>query len=137
MKLVDVHCHINSKLFADDFEDTLERARKAGVQALLLSGVNPEANREVLALARKYPLIKASMGIYPIDALGLPCDGTGLPRHDGPIDLESEFAFIRAHLSEVVAIGEVGMDFFWSKLDSEHVQQEENFIKKASAIPPP
>ncbi len=127
LRYVDVHCHVNSKLYKDDFEETLIRAQSAGVKSIVLSGVNPEANREVLALCSQYPILKASLGIYPIDALGLPCDGTGLPRHEGPIDLEREFEFIRAHLDSVVSIGEVGMDFHWSKKAEEHVLQEENF----------
>ncbi len=129
MKLVDVHTHVNSVLYKDDFEEMLERAKKAGVKAILLSGVNPEANREVLALVKKYPLLRASFGIYPIDALGLPCDATGLPQHQGPIDLDTEFAFIRKNLALVAAIGEIGMDFHWSKEESEHRLQEEIFRK--------
>lgn len=129
MKLVDVHAHVNSVLYNDDFDEMLERASKVGVQAILLSGVNPEANREVLILCKKHPILRASLGIYPIDALGLPCDGTGLPRHKGPIDLDAEFQFIRDNLDCVAAVGEVGMDFYWSKEESEHQQQELNFRK--------
>ncbi len=127
LRYVDVHCHVNSKLFKNDFEETLMRAQAVGVKSIVLSGVNPEANREVLKLCSQYPMLKASLGIYPIDAIGLPCDGTGLPRHDGPIDLDSEFAFIRANLDHVVSVGEVGMDFHWSKKEEEHVLQEDNF----------
>ncbi len=68
MNLLDVHCHLNHADFKNDLPEVLKRAEKAGIKVILCSGVNPPSNREVLELAQKYPLIKASLGIYPIDA---------------------------------------------------------------------
>ncbi len=129
MNLVDVHCHINHELFKGKIEEVLERAKQAGLKAILVSGVNPENNREVLALSKKYSLIKASLGIYPIDALGLAPDAIGLPSHKGKINLQEEFAFIEKNLKDVTAIGEVGMDFHWTTKEETGVEQEENFRK--------
>ncbi|MFH0701315.1 MAG: TatD family hydrolase [Candidatus Woesearchaeota archaeon] len=128
MNLVDVHCHLNHELYLKELDAVLERAKKAGIKAIVCSGVNPIGNRQVLELAHKYsPLIKACLGIFPIDAIGLSEGETGLPKHLGKIDLEKEFAFIRTHQDEIVGIGEIGMDFNW---DSEHhAEQEENFRK--------
>jgi len=124
---VDVHCHLNHDLFKPDLEQVLERARKAGLKTLLVSGVNPVSNKEVLALAKKYPLIKASLGIYPIDALGLAEAEIGLPRQIVPINLADEFRFIEKNKDVVVAIGEVGMDFHWADKDKTYAQQADNF----------
>lgn len=129
MNLVDVHCHINHELLKNQIDAVLERAQKAGVKSILLSGVNPENNKEVLLFAKKYPLIKASLGIYPIDALGIQPDATGLPIHQGKINLEEQFAFITKNLSEVAAIGEVGMDFYWADKEKTYAEQAENFRK--------
>jgi len=130
MNLVDVHCHLNHELFKDDLDQVLERATKAGIKRVLISGVNPAANRAVLELAKKDPsLIKVCLGIYPIDALGLSEGETGLPRQTGKIDIEEEFAFIKKHLSQVAAIGEIGMDFHWAEKEKTGKQQEENFRK--------
>jgi TatD DNase family protein len=128
MKLVDVHCHINHESLKGQLDEVLQRAKDTGVQAILLSGVNPSANREVLALSKKYPIIKASLGIYPIDALGLSEGETGLPRHVGKIDLDTEFKFIEENLDQVAAIGEVGMDFYWANKDT-YDEQAANFRK--------
>ncbi len=127
MHLVDVHCHLNHEQLKIQIDEVLERAVKAGVKAIVVSGVNPPANKEVLQLAQKYSLVKASLGIYPIDALGLAEGETGLPRQTFPIDLEEEFSFIKKNKDKVVSIGEVGMDFHWDK--DHHQQQEENFRK--------
>ena len=129
MKLIDVHCHINHELLKDKIEDVLKRAEEVGVKAVFLSGVNPENNREVLEYAKKYPLIKASLGIYPIDALGIQPDATGLPHHKGKIYLEEEFKFIKENLKQVAAIGEVGMDFYWADKEKTYEEQAANFRK--------
>ncbi len=129
MNLLDVHCHLNHADFKADLPEVLKRAEQAGVKAILCSGVNPPANRQVLELAKKYPLIKASLGIYPIDALGLAEAEIGLPRQTVPINLEEEFAFIEKNKGKVAAIGEVGMDFYWAKKEETYGQQTENFRK--------
>ncbi len=129
MKLVDVHCHINHEKFKDDFEETIDRAKKAGVKVILLSGVNPAANRDVLQWCEKYPdILKASLGVYPIDALGLTPDEVGLPHHRGKIDLKKEFAFMEENKNKITAIGEIGMDFHWADRSTEK-QQASNFRK--------
>ncbi|MBS3169827.1 TatD family hydrolase [Candidatus Woesearchaeota archaeon] len=128
MNLVDVHCHLNHELFKDDLDAVLQRARQEGVKRILLSGVNPVANKEVLEFVKKDPaLLKASLGIYPIDALGLQLDAVGLPHHPGPIDLDKEFTFFEKNRQKITAIGEVGMDFHWASREETYEQQAENF----------
>ncbi len=130
MNLVDVHCHINHEQFKADIEPVLDRAKKAGVKRILLSGVNPEANREVLEYVKQYPdILRASLGIYPIDALGLTPDAVGLPHHQGKINLDEEFAFIEKNKDNVIAIGEVGMDFYWAEKEKTQQEQADNFRK--------
>lgn len=129
MPLVDIHSHLTHELFKNDLDQVIDRAKKAGFKAILVSGVNPANNREVLGLVKKYDLLKASLGIYPIDALGLGPDETGLARHQGPINLEKEFAFFKEHKDEIISIGEVGLDYHWSKKPEEHQKQKQNFQK--------
>ena len=127
MNLIDVHCHVNHDVFKSDLDEVLERAKKAGVKAIVVSGVNPVSNKEVLALAKKYPLIKASLGIYPIDALGMAEAEIGLPRQTVPIDLDQEFVFIEKNKEKVISIGEVGMDFHWADKEKTYEKQADNF----------
>ncbi len=128
MNLIDVHCHLNHALYKDDLDTVIKRAKEAGVKIIVCSGVNPPGNRQVLELAQKYPeIVKACLGIYPIDALGLSEGETGLPKQTVAINLKEEFEFIRKNKDKIVGIGEIGMDFHW---DAEHhAQQEENFRK--------
>jgi TatD DNase family protein len=126
---VDVHCHINHALFKDTLNQVIARAKKVGLSAIILSGVNPENNREVLALSQKYPIIKASVGMYPTDLLGLGPDESGLPIHKGTINLDDEFIFIRKNLDKIISIGEIGMDFYAVDRDKTQIDQERYFRK--------
>ena len=129
MQLVDVHCHLNHALFKDDLPLVLERAKNAGVKAIIVSGPNVPSNREVLKLAEKYPILKASLGLHPIDALGLSEGETGLPKQKGKVDLEEEFKFIEKNKDKIIAVGEVGMDFHWADKEKTGQEQAEIFRK--------
>lgn len=130
--LVDVHAHLDHMYYADKLDAVIDRAKQAGMKYILTSGVNPTSNRNALAIARKYPdIVKFSAGLYPVDLLGN-VDVEGMPRQIDPIDMEEEFAFIRKHIDEVIAIGEVGLDgkFCADKMQ----QQKENFQKIISFV---
>ncbi|HLC86386.1 MAG TPA: TatD family hydrolase [Candidatus Nanoarchaeia archaeon] len=107
--LVDVHCHLSFPHFEKDLDKVIERAKIAGMTAILCSGVDPETNREALELSKKYEIVKASLGIYPLDAVGLGhYDDT--PRERKEFDVDSEIEFIRKNKNKIIAIGEVGLD---------------------------
>lgn len=129
MNLIDIHSHLNHNYFKDKLEQTLKNAEEAGVKVIIVSGTNSTSNKEVLEFAKKSPLIKVSLGLHPIDALGLfEDDGDfGLPKQDNPINLEEEFKFMEENKDNIVAIGEVGLDFHWDK--DNHQKQIENFRK--------
>lgn len=129
MNLVDVHCHLTHEKFKKDILQVIERAKKAGVKAIVCSGINHPTNLETLELAKKHDIVKASLGLYPIDLLGLTSDETGLTRQTETIDLDKEFNFIKRHKCEIAAVGECGLDYHWSRKLEEHKQQKENFQK--------
>ena len=130
MKLVDVHCHLTHESYDKDLNEVLERAKKVGLQAIVVSGVNPVSNKQVLELAKKNDIIKISLGIYPIDALGkAESDVSGFPRQTVPINLEQEFQFIEENKDNIVSIGEIGMDFHWADKEETLPQQAETFRK--------
>ena len=69
--LVDVHAHMDHPLFESDLPSVIERAKKAGVTTIISNGTNHELNVKTLELAKKFSIIKPSLGIYPTDALKL------------------------------------------------------------------
>jgi TatD DNase family protein len=94
--LIDVHCHLTAEALAHDLEAVLHRAAEAGVSRMICMGETPEDNRRVLALARTHPAVRAALGHYP--------------EHLDDTLVEETEALIRAHRSEIVALGEVGLD---------------------------
>ena len=127
MILVDDHCHLMHAQYEKDLDDVITRAKQAGVKAIICSGVNPTTNKQALEIAKKYDIVRASLGIYPIDALGLAEEGAGLARQTEPIDLDEEFAFITKHKDDVAAVGEVGLDYHWIKDEKLQKQERDNF----------
>lgn len=125
--LVDVHCHLNHQQFKDDLDQVIQRAKKAGVKAIICSGINHPANQEVLEISKKYDIVHASLGLYPIDLLGLGPDEVGITRQIGKIDLEQELDFIKKHKKDIISIGECGLDYHWDK--KHHQKQKQNFEK--------
>jgi TatD DNase family protein len=67
--LVDSHCHLTgSYLGEDQLEAVLARAKAAGVDGLVAVGCNLDDSRLVLAIARRTPAVRASLGVHPHDA---------------------------------------------------------------------
>ncbi len=97
--LIDTHCHLNHPRFADDLEPALERAHSAGISAMIVIGYDLASSERAVELARTYPLLWATVGIHPHDALQATPEA--LRR------LEE-----LARDPRVVAIGEIGLDYY-------------------------
>lgn len=112
-KLVEVHAHICDPCFDPDRDRVLERARQAGVEAIVAVGENLEDAQKNLELAKRHPALKPAAGLYP----------THLDLHLA----DKMAAFIRRQRASLVAIGEVGLDYWVVKDDAEKERQREIF----------
>jgi TatD DNase family protein len=116
MGLFDVHAHLTHPKLAPRIDELLANARAAGVTSIVSNGLNPEDNAAVLALARRDPLVKPALGLYPVDAV-LPemrALGIDYPR-ENELEHSAEQAqqWVRDHVDEAFAIGEIGLDGYW------------------------
>jgi len=111
--LIDSHCHIDGEAFDGDRDEVVERAREAGVAAMVNVGTgdpNTDDFRRAVAVAERYDNVYASVGVHPHDA-----------------KLYDDAA--EAHLSElsrsdkVIAWGEIGLDYYYDHSPRE-VQRE-------------
>lgn len=124
--LIDSHAHIYYRDYAGDFDDMLKRADDAGVSAILVVGTDIESSREAVELAEKYPQLYAAVGIHP---------------HDAGRVTDACYEIIRAlavSSQKVVAIGEIGLDFFRDRSPRE--QQElvfRRFLRIAAELQKP
>ena len=100
MRLVDTHCHLDFPDYKEDLAGVLYRAEKTGVVRVIVPGTTAESSTRAVELADKYEMVFASCGIHPHDA-----DNAGKKELDKVFELA-------LNNEKVVAIGEVGLDYF-------------------------
>lgn len=103
MKFVDTHCHLDGEEFAEDLEQVVTRAREAGVAKVFIPAINLKSVDSVLATCRRFP--------------GYACPMIGLHPEDVKADWQDVLSRMTERLSQggFMAIGEVGLDFYWSR----------------------
>ena len=101
--LVDSHCHIVFRNFDDDIEEVAERWREAGVRALVHACVEPSEIPAIRALADRFPEMRYSVGVHPLDTEHWQADTPAVLKAAAQDD------------ARVVAIGELGLDLFRDK----------------------
>lgn len=97
--LIDTHMHLHCNHFQDDLDAVLERAADAGVQRMVEVGYDLPSSRAALALAERFPAIRAVVGLQPNHA------------HEAPDNWLEAVRELAAH-PRVVAIGEIGLDYY-------------------------
>jgi len=121
--LIDIHSHLDHCYFDDDLDKVISNAKKAKVKVILTAGINPEKNRISLELAEKYDIVKACLGIHPIQYDNNESNTQKNKNNNlKDIDIDKEIKFIEKNKNNVIAIGEVGLDYHWDK-DNKKEQQ--------------
>jgi TatD DNase family protein len=99
--LIDTHCHLDPQYFPEGADETLSRARSAGVTGFVCIGVGSlEQTEAALGLAARRPDVWATVGVHPHDAAT--CDQA----------LTAKLRSL-AGAERVVAVGEIGLDFHY------------------------
>ena len=111
--LIDTHSHIHFDEFRDEVEDVLERAHQAGVDKVLVVGVNDADSAQAVAVARAYENLWATVGLHPHDA-------------DRGYEALEEIERLASEES-VVAIGECGLDHYKSETSPEDQERALRF----------
>ncbi|MBQ1249720.1 MAG: TatD family hydrolase [Selenomonadales bacterium] len=104
--LVDTHAHIDEEGFAYDFDEMLERAYANDVKYVVNIGANMDESRVSIELADKYESIYATVGVHPHDVEEI---------NDKALDQLAQWC---KH-DKVVAVGEIGLDYFRSQTSKE------------------
>lgn len=124
--LIDTHCHLDSEYFPEGPDETLARARSAGVTGFVCVGVGSLAQAQsALGIAERRSDVWATIGVHPHDAAQ--CDAA----------LEAELTRL-ASQPRVVAIGEIGLDFHYDHSPRERQAEVfRRFIQHARALGKP
>jgi len=102
VRLVDSHCHLDDSQFDADREETIGRARAAGIDRMLAigTGSGPPDLEVAVRLAEKYPFLSATVGVHPHDA------SKATP------EVLAQLRQLAGH-PKVLAIGEIGLDYHY------------------------
>ncbi|MBD0347288.1 MAG: TatD family hydrolase [Coleofasciculus sp. Co-bin14] len=100
MQLIDTHVHINFDVFQSDLEAVRVRWREAGVVRLVHSCVEPAESAGLQALADQFPELAFALGLHPLDA------------HKWTPQMENQILSLARADERIVAIGEMGLDFY-------------------------
>ena len=109
LSFIDTHCHLDGDEFVADRDEVMARAREAGVTKVLVPGIDLKSCQTVLDLCRQYPdYCYPMLGLHPEEV-----------RTDWKNVLDRIRYSLTSHLSpltsSIIAIGEVGLDFYWSR----------------------
>lgn len=111
--MIDTHCHIDEEAFEPDREEVIARQQQSGVQAMIVPGVNVTSINSVMELCHAHPgYCYPALGLHPEDV-----------KADWREQLATVEAAIRAHRDELVAIGEIGLDYYWDKTFKEEQKE--------------
>ena len=102
----DTHTHLDDKKFDADREELISSLKSYGLTLAVNIGADIKSSRESIALSEKYDFIYAAVGVHPSD--------TGNLTDDDILTLEKLAAY-----KKVVAIGEIGLDYYWDTPDRE------------------
>lgn len=102
--LIDTHCHLDFSAFDDDRDAVIRRALDGSVIRMIVPAVDTASIPRVLSLADQHPSVYGAVGIHPND---IPAD----------LSIDGAMQAIRqaAINPRVVAIGEIGLDYYWDK----------------------
>ena len=113
--LADVHAHLTHSKLLPDVDAVLARARAAGLTTIVSNGLNPRDNAATLALAARHPIVKPALGFYPVDTVlaEMVAQGVDYPRDDEPVSTADGIGWLRDHVEQAFAVGEIGLDGYW------------------------
>ena len=112
---IDTHAHLYDERYNDDRAEMIARAAEAGVAQIISMSDTMAASAQVVADAEQYPTLYAAVGVHPESACVL-------------TDAERTQLLTWAKHPKVVAIGEIGLDYYWEKDPQVRAVQRELFV---------
>lgn len=113
--IIDTHIHLYDERYLEQLEEVIEEARKNDVGKMIVIGYDFESSKKAIELANQYPNLYATVGLHPSEVS---------KQENNNLDWIHELV----KDSKVVAIGEIGLDYYWDKTHME--LQKELFIKQ-------
>ncbi|RDU23874.1 TatD family hydrolase [Anaerosacchariphilus polymeriproducens] len=116
IKIFESHAHYDDEAFNEDRDILLSTMEENGVEIIVNAGADLESNKKTINLMKQYPFLYGALGIHPSDIS----------------DLNDEtFSWLKKQLEleKVVAVGEIGLDYYWDK-EKEVREKQKNWFRK-------
>ncbi|KAM9317361.1 putative deoxyribonuclease tatdn3-B [Gastrophryne carolinensis] len=121
---LDCHCHLAAAEFDHDIDNVLLEAKATGVWALVAVAEHAAEFEKLIQLSRRNPgLVFPCLGVHPVQG-----EASGHPRSATLKDLEEALPLIELYKDEMVAVGEVGLDFTPRIASTEEQKQEQRQV---------
>ena len=117
MRIIDTHCHLNDETLYKDLTNVILRAQQAGVEKMVVIGWDKASSELAIKLADEYEFIYAVIGFHP----------------ENVFDIDDKTLYETLNLykhHKVVGIGEIGLDYHWTKESNKREIQKQFFIKQ-------
>lgn len=102
--IIDTHAHYDDRAFNDDRDEVLNSLNASGIEYVVNIGASLKSSRSTIELTKNYPFVYGAVGVHP-DEVG-ELDEAGL-----------KWLEEAAKLPKIVAVGEIGLDYYWDKAD--------------------
>lgn len=115
--IFDTHAHYDDEQFDEDREKLLLSLKENNIGRVVNIGANIQSTKSTVALTKKYPFIYGAVGVHPSDA--------------GEMN-EEVLAWLKSltDLDKIVAVGEIGLDYYWDKEEAVRENQKRWFIRQ-------
>lgn len=117
MELIDTHAHLDGEKFDADREEVIARARTNGVVKIITMGDNLASSARSVALAEGFEPVYAAVGVHPEEAQPM-------------TSADDDQLAAWAAQEKVVAIGEIGLDYYWEKDEEKRALQRAIFVRQ-------
>ena len=117
MKIIDTHCHLNDEILFKDLDNVISRAKNVGVEKMIVIGWDKASSELAIKLAEQYEFIYAVIGFHP----------------ENVFDIDNKILYETLNLCshpKVLGIGEIGLDYHWTKEPDKKEIQKQYFIKQ-------
>ena len=127
---IDTHCHLDGEEFAQDRDAVVQRAQEAGCKAIFLPAIDVASCHTVLDVCAQYPgYCYPMLGLHPEEVRADWCDQLAAIRKCLDMSLTSPNSPLT---SKLLAIGEVGLDYYWSReFEQEQLEAFEEQVRWA------
>jgi len=112
--IVDTHTHLDNDKFRDDVDEVIKRAIESNVKKFIIPAADPKDLPKAISLAEKYEDIYFAVGVHPVD----------IEKYEDSLLIDY------INHPKCVAVGEIGLDYYWVKEKEKQLKQQELFKRQ-------